>query len=476
MRARIIYIDDLIASNPTVTTMNKLTLFIPLIIILVLTSCTDEHRTSFQVQMRFSVRIKQSASEARNSALPEGVKLLVSVRSKSGKFSVVHHQLKLSPTADQYISEVFALDPGRYVVEDFFLVNSTSKLLCATPKDKSPLADLVTESLPFDFTASKGKTGIVAMEVIAVSGHSPEDFGYSSFGVDVAQSFSLAVHESTSGSRQLTDATLSLQQDSLQILEFTLEKKLNTVPFEGDPDAQFLLVISKEGFIPYRLLTTYQELKELEGSSGIGIDLTPLGEYLAFDDYSGGPMVGFNSPATISLFHPNGQVTMDVAQDYDPDDFYSQTIWLALDYMETTDRMAFIKDDLEKVKFLMLSSATTLVTTYTPNLEEVNLSGTFERLDFSNNTKLWQITFNGVETESLTLPEEHELTAVALYYNTSHVGYIIENIHRNTVRKNLRNGSMSLSDLNPDILSSFTPEVHAMLDDLRSNYGWAVYE
>jgi hypothetical protein len=459
--------------------MNKLPLLLSLLILVLLTGCTseEERRNSLKIDLKFTVRISQPVSTAaRTHALPDGVKLLITVKSKSGKLTLTHYPLDLTRDGDQYISELFAVDPGRYVVDDFFVVNSSSLLLCATPKEKSSLASQVREALPFSFTASKGKNNNLVMEVIPVAGTSPEDFGYTSFGIDVAQSFGIAVFESASGSRKLTGATLTLEQDSLEILNFPLEERLNDVPFEGNPEEQFLMVVSKEGFIPYRELTTYNELKEKEGSSGVEIDLTPLGEYLAVNDFVMGPIIGFNNPATITIFTPNGQATSHVAQDYDPDDFYSQTTWLALEYMETTDRTVYIKEDLEKVNFLMISNATTLVTTYTPNLAEINIGGEFDALDFSNNTKLWQITFNGVVAESLIFPEEHEIRAVALYYNTSHVPYIIENIYRNAVRKNLHNGSMTLDDLNDDILQSFSPEVRAMLDDLRTNYGWAVYE
>jgi hypothetical protein len=439
----------------------------------------DEPAPRLKQKVVFTFTVSDDNAQARlRHEIHPGSKILVSINNASGKVSLTHHPLGLTKVGNSYVSEAVELAFGRYTISDFFVVNSSMSVLYATPKRKAPLSNLVSHPVPYSFTVAKAKVASVSMQVVSTANQSPSAFGYVSFGVVAANTLDIAVFRGDDPMRKLTDALLTLTRDSAMTQDFALEAQINHVPFDGDPAAQYLLTIEKDGYIPYRRLITYNEFKETMGdNTHLEIELTPQGEYLLFNDrYDEFTIIGFNAPGTITVYDPNGERTFDVAQAYDPDDFYSQTIWMTHEYQETADNTVFIKNDLEKVKLLILTDASKLVTKYTPNLVEINLGGQFDTLDFSSNSKLWQIVLTQVVCETMILPEEHDIQFVALYYHVSNVPYLIKNIHDNAVRKNLVNGSMSLSDLNEDILNSFSPETQAMLDNLRTNYGWAVYQ
>ena len=459
--------------------MKSILFFSCLLLLLLISSCTDqEPETRLKQKVVFTFNLPDGDERARLvQDLPSGSRILISLENASGKVSLTHHPLTVTKLGDTYISEPLALVLGRYTVSDFFLVNSSSTVLYATPKRKSPLSPLISHPVPYSFTVAKAKMENVTMEVLSTRNQTPAAFGYASFGVEAANTLDIAVMRGDDGARRLTNAILTFTKDSVITQEYALGAQVNHIPFEGEPDTQYLLTIEKDGYIPYRRLVTFNQLKNDMGGTNLEIELTPLGEYLLFNDrYDDFTIIGFNAPGTITIYDPNGERTNDVAQDYDPDDFYSQTIWMTHEYQETADNTIYIKNDLEKVNLLMLTDASRLVTKYTPNLVELNLGGEFDTLDFSNNTKLWQIVMTQVVCETMILPEEHDIQFVALYYHVSHVPNLIKNIHDNVVRKNLTNGSMSLSDLNEEILNSFTPETQAMLDNLRTNYNWAVYQ
>jgi hypothetical protein len=445
--------------------------------LLLISGCSvEEPETRLKQKVVFTFRLPEGDERARlMQDLPSGSNILISLNDASGKVSLTHHPLTVIKVGDSYVSEPLALVLGRYTINDFFVVSSN--VLYATPKKRSPLSRLISNPIPYSFTVAKGKVANIPMEVFSTLNQTPPAFGYDSFGVEPANSLDIAVIRSDDDSRKLTSAILTFTRDSVMTQEYALGAQINHVPFDGEPDAQYLLTIAKDGYIPHRRLVTYNQLKVLMGDTHLEIELTPKGQYLLFNDrYDDFTIIGFNAPGTITIYDPNGERTNDVAQDYDPDDFYSQTIWMTHGYQETADNTVYIKNDLEKVSLLMLTDASKLVTKYTPNLVEINIGGEFDTLDFSTNTKLWQVVLTQVTCDTLILPEEHDIQIVSLYYHVSHVPYLIENIHNNVVRKNLVNGSMSLSDLNADILNSFTPHTQALLDDLRTNYGWAVYQ
>ena len=113
-------------------------------------SCDDENDAKKQGQLELSFSEITSSSGGR---LKQNIaSVLITIEDASGQ--TVHNRKKISLYAfdGQYLSEPIALNTGSYSLTEFIVLDENETAIYATPLEGSPLAHLVDDPLPADFT------------------------------------------------------------------------------------------------------------------------------------------------------------------------------------------------------------------------------------------------------------------------------------------------------------------------------------
>jgi hypothetical protein len=351
---------------------------------------------------------------------------------------------------------------GQYKITDFLIVHD-GVVLFATPKNGSPMAGAVSHSLPYSFNVSKNKISNVMLDVLDATASSPAAFGYVSFGVNVIEHpLPVSIFSNSGGELKLTDATLYIYENDVEIQVAQLGATLNYVPFEGDPDAWYRLVVKKEGYINYGTEFSFNAANPNGVNDGpLNIILEPFADALHYYD---------NDDFTKLGFREAGQIRIYRAEKFEIFNFAANSSqWLYHDYV-TNDRDVSITGDLEKVISFTQFNSFSLDLHKLVNLEELVLEQTYytSPLDLTSNTKLK--TLNLWAVSELNLPVSHDINSIILTDGTTNFEGILKNVYDNAVAKNIVDGSVVLNFVNPDSLSA---EVLTLLNSLQT-LGWTI--
>jgi hypothetical protein len=102
--------------------------------------------------------------------------------------NVITETIALFQFGGDYLSEGLRLNIGDYSLTEFIVLDNDNTILYAAPLQGSELSEFVNKPLPIDFKISVTEAPVVRPEVLKVNDtHSPEDFGYVSFGFDVIE-------------------------------------------------------------------------------------------------------------------------------------------------------------------------------------------------------------------------------------------------------------------------------------------------
>ena len=262
--------------------MKKLHLIPVILFLFVFQQCSqDEAPATEKTKVTFSLSSSDLTSGRSKSYSLDDVTTVVANLQSGG--TVISQRINLTKFGDTYATDPVELAPGTYTLTDFFLENDSSSVLFATPHSGSPLAPIVKHPLSLNFNVVSGKNTTVAMEVVPVESHSPEDFGYVTFSVQVARPLSVAVF-TTEGTSKLASAKAYMLHGADTVAKYSLGAKVNLISFKLDPEETYQLVIIKDGFTRYLKTFIYNNLiDELNGLA--------LKAYLA-------PALSFNSSTT----------------------------------------------------------------------------------------------------------------------------------------------------------------------------------
>ena len=113
-----------------------------------------------------------------------------------------------------YYSPTFDLPAGDYTITSFSIGEfATYETIYAIPLEGSPLADMVDQPLPFDFSVTSDILNTYSLELLSVENTEPSDFGFSkvSFGIFDLDELSIAIYgQDSAGNTTLVDAKLVL--------------------------------------------------------------------------------------------------------------------------------------------------------------------------------------------------------------------------------------------------------------------------
>jgi len=455
---------------------------IPVILLLfVFQQCSqDEAPATEKTKVTFSLSSSDLSSGRSKSYSLDDVTTVVANLQSGG--TVISQRINLTKFGDTYATDPVELAPGTYTLTDFFLENDSSSVLFATPHSGSPLAPIVKHPLSINFNVVSGKNTTVAMEVVPVDSHSPEDFGYESFTVQVARPLSVAVF-TTEGSAKLASAKAYILHGADTVSKYSLGAKVNLISFKLDPEETYQLVIIKDGFTRYIKTFIYNNLiDELNGLA--------LKAYLA-------PAFSFNSNVTWRDYKIDGLAlqlysTSEVLLHIEWGDGTSQDItisgdeygdYIYHDYPNATATYyTTISGDVNKIKEVDGAGSEVIIQNmnfeHLPELTGINFfqSGP-DAVDLHKNTKMEYIVFGG---NQLVLPEHNKLKIVVVWGTAlaPSLDYIIDNVYQNAVAGNISGGQFYYA-LSPDSdeeipLGTPSDESILKLQDLMYGRGWMV--
>jgi hypothetical protein len=192
---------------------------------------------------------------------------VISVINEAGEMVLQDEKIELYRFNDQFVSEEIQLKTGRYDLVRFLVIDPNGNVLFAAPMEESPLAYLVFDPLPVHFRIAKGEHTMVTPEVLPAWNHSPEDFGYLSFGISVvrplvffAAAYMYYENPMIMAPSLITSAEMLVVADSAWRHAFKLEPKINRIIIrDGFP--YYFIRVKKEGFEPFEGRFHRDELK-----------------------------------------------------------------------------------------------------------------------------------------------------------------------------------------------------------------------
>lgn len=212
----------------------------------IISSCDDEAK---QGSITFSYT-KKTAGSARVQETAS--KILVSLKNSAGELIKDKEEISLYSISGEYISEPLVLGVGNYTLEEFIVLDASNQVLYVAPKSGSSLAYLVNTPLAIDFIVQTDQVTNLSPEVISAEGFAGVDFGYTTFGFNVVETFSFLssamIYNEVAKTFDLTNHTLTVIGEGTDTL-FSGDKQNNTtLTTIRDGYSSYRVVVKKNGF------------------------------------------------------------------------------------------------------------------------------------------------------------------------------------------------------------------------------------
>ena len=237
-------------------------------------SCDDQSVGLEKSKVQFTLSPgTASHGRAKDIQLPEDARLRISIESSAGTPIFSNHEIQVLKAGNGYMTDPLELMPGSYAITDFVIAND-SEVLNAAPKSESPFSSFVRHSLPYNILVTENSVANVRMQVIDARGEKPEAFGYASFKRNAGNMLSFIVSRTKGGQTSLRQATAELRQGKELIKTISLHAGMNTIAFEGDPDAVYTLAVYAGEEAKVKTFN-FKELKKELGGKPLKITLEP---------------------------------------------------------------------------------------------------------------------------------------------------------------------------------------------------------
>jgi hypothetical protein len=423
------------------------------------------------------------------ASLPQGASVYVSIRRVSGDEVYTLQQVTLLKMGDAYVSEPLALPGGNYELTDFLVSNAAGDVVYATPKEGADMASWVDDPLPVAFAVSDDALAQVDVEVVPVGIHTPEQFGYVSFRVNVVPYpfFKLSVFRPDSAGLAFSAAHAYVVESGDTLYNRLLPARTNDVAFSGNPEGTYTLVLNVPGHATYRRTFVLQEL--LAELNGEPLQVT-LVEALTFTalPYASGPDITEPYIFWISMEAgvPQTPFTIDwgdgtVEQLYDPT--YLQ---FGHRYPAVGRYHVSVSGDLASVGRLGIvfpwGVNDDVVVRALPELISLSLAwaGVGDSLDISQNTKLESLGLNSTGIQYFNVRNNPRLTYIELSDNVGFppavLNEIIGDVYHHAVARHTSEGWLELDapDGSETMIGPLSATAMDQLRQLHDEYGWTI--
>ncbi len=231
----------------------KSLLFLALVVLLISSCKKEKTDPNAQGQAEFTVSLSQLKSTLTDPIASNLAFVVVSIEDEKGNVVKNSEKIELYNMQGNYISKPLGLVVGNYKLTCFLVLDRDNNVVYASPVNGSAKAYLVQKPLPVSFTVTSNDVVKVTPEVLKTVDRKPEDFGYSTFGFDVAQSFDFLlgvfVYDNTAQNFGLTTAQLKVTTDGTVVYESALNAYYSK---ETAPD---ILAITDKITLPERYST-----------------------------------------------------------------------------------------------------------------------------------------------------------------------------------------------------------------------------
>ena len=153
-------------------------------------SCEKKPGTTGKGTAEFSLgSLPEEDGLSKSDVLPDSAfiayQLMVSIEDAAGNPVVTDSLIPLYVFGTGFMSENIELATGEYKLTKFLVINPAGEVVFASPVEGSSLAYLVKDPLPILFNIRAEQVTRVLPEVLYVGTHTPDEFGYVSFGMQI---------------------------------------------------------------------------------------------------------------------------------------------------------------------------------------------------------------------------------------------------------------------------------------------------
>lgn len=250
--------------------MKALIRILPLTLILSvvcgLYSCEKDSVYNAKGTVEFSINLpdEESKSAFSSDTVASAYQVMISVEDIQGTIVISDSLIPLYIFGTGFVSENIELKTGKYNLTKFLVINPSGEVVFAAPLEGSELAYLVNDPLPLAFEINAERVTRVIPEVLYVGEHTPGDFGYANFGMQIIKPlhfWTVCILEDAAAvtPSRFTTAKLTIYAPDGWHYTFRLEAKVNHLVIRGGyPIYTFLL--EKDGYIPQKFQFTQREL------------------------------------------------------------------------------------------------------------------------------------------------------------------------------------------------------------------------
>lgn len=242
-------------------------IFIVLTAMTGLISCDKNPELSGRGTAEFSLNLPAedaSKSGVVNDSAYAAFQLMISITDIEGNPVVSDSLIPLYVFGTGFLSENIELPTGQYNLTKFLVINPAGEVVFASPLEGSPLAYLVNDPLPIMFTIRPEQVTKVLPEVLYVGSHTPADFGYVNFGLQIIRPLDfwtacvLITSDNTSAGIY-TQAKLTVYAPDGWHYAFRLAASVNHLIIRGGYTS-YKFLVEKEGFQSQTIAVSAREL------------------------------------------------------------------------------------------------------------------------------------------------------------------------------------------------------------------------
>jgi hypothetical protein len=191
-----------------------------------------------------SVRFQVPAIASRD--IPDDARMLITIQTPSGEIIQDETVIGVERDGEIITSDVLELKNGEYEVTDFMVLHN-EEIIYAAPRAGSELSDKTITPLSYRFSVSERQSRIL-VDVLQTSGKSAGKFGYSSFKKPAKNTWTVGLFIEENGSEVPTTGWAKLVAGDGTSKEYELSRGFNSFSYDGDPHAEWTLVVGKDGF------------------------------------------------------------------------------------------------------------------------------------------------------------------------------------------------------------------------------------
>ncbi len=250
--------------------MKSLFNFLPLLlifsIVLGISSCEKNILTHGKGTAEFSISLpnEDAKSAFSSDTVTVAYHIMLSIEDINGTVIISDSLIPLYIFGTSFVSENIELKSGQYNLTKFLVINPEGEVVFASPVEGSELAYLVNDPLPMYFKISAETITRVRPEVLYVGSHTPEEFGYASFGMEIIKPLHfwttcIIAEPAETVKPQYTTAKLTVFAPDGWHYTFRLEAKVNHLIIRGKYSFYYFL-IEKEGYTTQKLQFSQREL------------------------------------------------------------------------------------------------------------------------------------------------------------------------------------------------------------------------